>query len=410
MTRPRLLFIANAFPPALLPGSPRTWSIATRLAGLGWDVEVATVPADQWNRRMKMDDAPITRTEIPDSPLLVADLKRPKWMPPLAAKIARRLLYTLRIDPYVVWSRRVVAAMTKRKPGTFDLVLVSAPPFSSIPAAERIANHHGCPLVIDYRDLWTMNPHGTNPPARHVRAERRITARAAAITTVSGSLAEVMRGHFALNGRVHVVHNGFERDLLDGVQPTRFDHFAIVYAGSFYVPKRTVHPLLRALAQLDANGGIGREWQFHYYGTQDAHVLDAAREVGLDPKRVVCHGAVSRDEALAALAGAGLATVITTVTAEGTLADRGVVTGKIFEAIGLRRPLLVIAAPGSDVEDIVATSGLGHVVAGTDVDGIASAIADVAAGRVVPPREPDTYDWNQLAPKLNDVLRSALDA
>lgn len=413
----RLLLIAHPFSPAILPGSPRTWSIATRLQCEGWQVDVVTVNGAQWRRRESIEDIDaklralgIERVEAADSPLLFGELEAPRWWPSLGTRVTRRLLHWTQIDAHLFWYRRAEAAIAKRyRRGDVDVVMASVPPFGQIAVAERVAARLGCPFVIDYRDLWTMNPtHVVESPARHVRAERRLTANAAAILTVSHSLAELLDQKFGVGAKVHVLHNGFDRAVLDGVQPARFDHFAIVYAGSFYFPNRTVHPLLRALARVHATSAIARDWKFHYYGTQDAHVLEVAAEVGLPRERVVCHGAVRRAEALAAVAGADLAAIITTTQREGTAGDRGIVTGKIFEAIGLRRPLLVIAPVNSDVEKIVDTAGLGIVMQGPETERIAEAIVGVANGNVIPPRNPEAFDWAALAPRLSDVLTRAI--
>ena len=45
--------------------------------------------------------------------------------------------------------------------------------------------------------------------------------------------------------------------------------------------------------------------------------------------------------------------MITSVAEEATIEDRGIVTGKVFEPLGLGTPILLIAPPGSDIERIV---------------------------------------------------------
>ena len=93
------------------------------------------------------------------------------------------------------------------------------------------------------------------------------------------------------------------------------------------------------------------KWYFHYYGAQENHVREQADRFGLTD-RIVLHGRVPRREALSAVKGANLAVVITSVYEQSPLEDKGIVPGKIFEAIGLGTPVLLIAPNGSDATAI----------------------------------------------------------
>jgi glycosyltransferase involved in cell wall biosynthesis len=413
MVRPRVLFIASSFPPARLPGSPRTWSIATRLEEQGWDVTVVTTHARQW---LHPDGGPaaqgtIRRADVwHDWAFLQTDLLRlPRRMPRLAARVLRRIAMAAGVDKHIGWTRALTRRCAAFKPGDFDVVLVSAPPFSSFPVAMRTAERLGIPFVADYRDLWTLNPMRSNAPdARHVQAERAVTSNAAAITTISPSSAQALAETFGVGAKTHVLTNGFDLRQIGDTAPAHYDHFAIVYAGTFYLPQRPVTPLVAALALVESRNMIDGPWRFHYYGPQSDHVIAAAAEAGLPRHRFECHGSVSRREALAATAGAGLVTIVTTVEREVTTAGKGVVTGKIFEAIGLGRPMLVVAPHGSDVEEIVATAGRGRSIPGSETEEMAAAIAAVAAGDVTPPKTPQSFDWTTLAARLDAILRDVL--
>ncbi len=410
--KPRVLFIASSFPPANRPGSPRTSNIAGALVRLGWDVTVLSVEASQWVRQERNadpGDAGIRRIAVRNPwPALTGGLLHTK-APRLMQRVLRKIAVTLQIDPEIGWTR--AAERTSLRSEDFDLIYVSAPPFAALPLAKRIADRLRRPYVVDYRDLWTFNPMlKRHPAARHKRADAAVLAGAAAVTVVSPSLAELLREHSAAADKIHVVPNGYRREALQNVMPTQFDHFAIVYAGVFYLPKRSIRPLFDALVLLERQQRLTVPWKFHYFGTQGSYVAATASAAGLPDSRLEIHGVVSRAEALAATAGASLVSVITTVDAEGSLADRGVVTGKIFEAIGLDRPMLVNAPRGSDVEHIVATAGRGRVIQGTDINAMADYIAAVANGEsVARGSDPEAYEWTQVGFRLGGILRRVME-
>ena len=172
---------------------------------------------------------------------------------------------------------------------------------------------------------------------RTARGEERLLTLCAATTIVSPSCAASLRARFGHAARPHVLTNGYDPEEMADVRPHEFGHFAIVYAGIFYPPTRQISPVTAALGLLREDGLGAKptaDWRFHYYGPQEEHVRASARQFGvLD--RVVCHGFVSRAEALSALQGAGIAVVITSVADEGSREDQGTVTSKLFDALGL---------------------------------------------------------------------------
>jgi glycosyltransferase involved in cell wall biosynthesis len=227
----------------------------------------------------------------------------------------------------------------------------------------------------------------------------------AAVTVVSPSWGADLDERFAVGSKLHVVTNGYDPEELSDVTPCRFDHFAIVYTGCFYPPKRTATPLMSALRKLKSMDRTPTpEWRFHYYGIDGSHVREVAAQFGVEDK-VVLHGDVPRREALAAVGGAQVAAVVASVEGESSLAERGIVTGKIFEALGLKTPVLVVAPPGSDVEDIAETAGLSRCFEGSDVAGMAGFLGESMLGHTPPPVTPEVYGWPSIGKKLDQLLR-----
>jgi hypothetical protein len=124
--------------------------------------------------------------------------------------------------------------------------------------------------------------------------------------------------------------------------------------------------------------------------------------------KVILHGRMPRSEVLAAIRAANLAVVITSITEEGTLADKGIITGKVFEPVGLGTPVLLIAPSGNDARAVVETTESGHSFTASDTNGIAAFLTDVMDGRVAKPKIPEVYSWVSVAKKMDSVLRAAM--
>ncbi|MCA9787252.1 MAG: hypothetical protein KC488_11925, partial [Candidatus Cloacimonetes bacterium] len=69
--------------------------------------------------------------------------------------LIRRLAVLLDIDDGAGWIRPVLNSTRRLRPGSVDLVLASAAPFSSFVLARMLGDRLGCPYVLDYRDPWT---------------------------------------------------------------------------------------------------------------------------------------------------------------------------------------------------------------------------------------------------------------
>jgi glycosyltransferase involved in cell wall biosynthesis len=418
--KPRLLFLTYWFPPASAIASVRSWNAAKCLARAGWDVTVVTPHPSVWKHieRLEATEAGLKREGIQRiltghrwRCLMPSLLSYPNgglaW---LTGGVCRKVAQRLEVDIGVGWIKAAEQACSGLRGEDVDMILASGPPFAAFSLAKRLADRLGRPYVLDYRDPWTEGNGRdvrVDKPAAH-RREARLLENCAAVITVSQSKAQALDRDFRVGDKVRVVTNGYDPEELCGVEPFEFGHFAIVYAGIFYPPKRAISPIMAALQRLNETGRK-KKFYFHYYGDHDLHVREEAKRFGVT-ERVVLHGRVSRMEALAAVRGAGVAVVITSVLDKAPLRDKGIVPGKIFEPLGLNTPTLLISPSGSDAESILESSGLGRAFPGSDIAGIARFLSDLMSGAIDPAKNADQYSWDKVGLRLDCVLRDILES
>jgi len=326
-----------------------------------------------------------------------------------AGGVCRCIARHIGTDKHVGWFKVAERACSTLSPGDVDVILVSGSPFGAFRLAKRLSDRLGSPYVLDYRDPWTGNPHANRPVRRAtIREEKSLLQGCAAVTIVSPSWGADLDRRFGVAEKLRVITNGYDSGEMAAIKPYDFDHCAIVYTGDFYPPKRVISPFLAALKRLEESlDESSSRWYFHYYGTQEQHVREQAVRFGLND-RIVLHGRVSRQEALSAVKGARLAVVVTSIDEQGSFEDKGIVTGKIFEAIGLGTPVLLIAPNGSDATAITATTGLVKSFTGTDIQGMVSFLKDVMCGRAPKPKNTEVCAWTTISKNLDAVLRSAI--
>ncbi len=415
MSHRRLLFVALYFPPLTAISAVRSWSMATFLARLGWEVSVLTARPTLWRTTNDLDVVDQTlqslgirriETDFHWRVLCEGKVKRSyDGIGRVVGGALRRVRRILKTDPAIGWLRPARAAVRQLNPADYDVVLATGAPWIAFDVADEIRQRCQIPMVLDYRDLWTAgNPYdATVPPRRHVQRESRLIRSADQVTVISPSMADSLTAEFNI-ARPNVVTNGYDAAHLADVSAQHFDHFAIVYTGSLPLPKRDLSPFLRALQRLETDV----DWRFHYYGLNSSYVESVTSQHGLR-ERTEIHGSVPRNEALSAIRGANMALVITSVDETASLGDRGVVTGKFFEPIGLRTPVLVIAPPESDIETIMQTTGGGAVCCAADTQGIAEFLGKMMHGETVEFHDPDQFSWDRIALQMQDILESAIN-
>jgi glycosyltransferase involved in cell wall biosynthesis len=417
--RPRLLFLTWTFPPSNAVGCVRTWNIAKYLARLGWDVTVVTPhPSIQRNIENPQEtEANLRREGIRR---ILTD-HRWRWLAPdrlhcwhhglgwFLGGVCRNVARRLGVDSGIGWIEAADHACAHLTANDVDIILASGPPFAAFRLAKRLSDRLGRPYVLDYRDPWTGDPYIARPdrPAT-IREEARILAGCAAAMIVSLSWSLALERRFGVGAKLHVVTNGYDLEDLTRIEPHAFDHFAIVYAGTFSPPKRVITPVMAALKRLnDTPEGGSRPWYFHYYGPHHNHVSEAAEHFGL-MSRVVLHGMVPRAEALSAVRGAGVAVVITSILEEASLKDQGMVTAKVFEIMALGTPVLLVTPADSDARAMAESTGFAQSFTGSNTDGMASFLRETMLGRHPQPKNLAAYAWPSIAKRLDAILRGVL--
>ena len=418
--RPQLLFLAHHFPPVNAVACVRTWNIAKHLSRLGWEVRVVTPDPSLWR--------------IIDSPEKVAEsLKKEgiqclntgyNWrcLNPSYLKcwnaglgwvwggVCRLLARKFYIPVEIGWFKACAQACEDITESQVDIILASGPPFVSFKLAKYFSEKFRKPYVLDYRDPWNGNPHSHSPfPQSQVELESEILKKCAAAVIVSPSWAGELERRFHVNPKLQVISNGFDPEEFVEVKPMSFDHFAIVYCGNFYLPKRVITPIMVALKQLQEMEDLQclPKWTFHYFGGHGNHVHEEAEKFHVRD-RVVLHGRVARSEALSAVRGAGVSVVVTSIGDKITPSDKGIIPGKLFEAMGLKIPILLLAPSESDIRTIVEDSGAGGCFTGSNIEGIVSFLIKTMKEGRSQSNNFETYEWPNIAKRLSGVLEDVL--
>ena len=419
VNRPKLLLIAYYFPPVQTIGAVRTGYMARYLTRLGWEVTVVTPHSYVWRNA---DDSEKISIEL-DAEGIHRILTGHRWrcLVPIHLKywdqnvgwvaggICRTIARHRGVDMHIGWIKEAERACSNLSPKDVDVILASGSPFVGFRLAKSLSDRLRRPYVLDYRDPWTQSRFVDRPPRPEtVREEASLLEGCAAVTIASPSWGADLDQRYGVGKKVHVVTNGYDPDEMAAVKPYDFGHCAIVYTGTFYHPKIIISPFLAALKCLkESPNETNNQWYFHYYGVQEDYVRQQAAHYGLND-RIVLHGRVPRREALSAVKGANLALVISSIHEQSQLIDKGIIPGKIFEAIGFGTPVLLISPLDSDVRALMTPTGLVKNFTGPETQGMVSFLKDVVCGQAPQPTNIESCSWTTISKNLDAFLRGSM--
>ena len=415
----RILLVAFYFPPAGGGGVQRTLKFCKFLPDHGIDVHVLTPEDPKW---FATDEGLLDA--VPASTVV----HRVPFLGPRAASRAdalhgvsgigrlgvearfafERMLVPDKAAPWLATAVPAGIRVVRRE--RIDVIVSTSPPTSPHLVAEAIAAATGTPLVADFRDSVLDNPHRSYEKAG-VRAKRAVTrrmvrsvaGRAAALTTATGAIAEEVAGvHPSARAKTTVIENGADFDDFDSIPHEATDRFTIVHAGSFF-GQRTPKPFLRALtAMLERRPDLRGRVLARFVGELRDEDRAFARGLGIDD---AWHedGFLTYTAALRAQREADALLLL--IPHAGGRGDT-VLSGKLFEYIAARRPVLAAVPPNGQAAKLINDLGAGEVVDSDDVPAIAAALEQLA-DRWVDGGLPDLTVDDAVRTRLSRASRTA---
>jgi hypothetical protein len=374
-----ILLIAQAFPPFNTSGALRVGRFASFLLDRQHDVRVLTASPLPYPRGLNLGIPAqrVIETRSFDPFAMLAKWRRPtpQGQSNGSASAAqsrvrlRRWLNAAAVpEPQAGWYPYAVAAGKRLLENwTPDVIYASALPFTAHLVAARLARGTHVPWIAEFRDHYFGNPY-SNLPAWRAPIDRFIEARvvrsAAACVTVSESMAYTLERRY--RKPTVVVLNGCDpRPLVThDVNAPGQARLNILYTGVIYPGRRDPSALFQAIAAL---GDRASDVEVNFYGQDLRGVRELAEKFAVTGS-VGLHAPVAHAESLALQ---GRADVLLLLLWNDPR-EFGIYTGKLFEYVGSRRPILAVGTGQGVAADLIRSRKFGF--ASSDPRAIASAL------------------------------------
>jgi len=246
-----------------------------------------------------------------------------------------------------------------------DVVLSTSYPVISHYVGATLSSSLSCPWVADIRDpligdrAWFFRTSLEKKELR--RGEHFIANRADAIINVHSNITQDMatRHKNIQRSKFYTVLNGFDPSDLDNAKcksRKNGEPFVLTYMGTIY-PECDISPLLMAVQRLqDDNIHKEVELRLDFYGSHNSR-LNTLLESGKYPASSYL-GYLSHERVKDVLTASDALVLLVSPLPMG----RHIVTGKIFEYIGIQKPILLIGPSESPAAEIVQSLEAGVVI------------------------------------------------
>ena len=265
-------------------------------------------------------------------------------------------------------------ALSLARKNDFDVVLTTSPPQSAHLVGLALARR-GLPWIAELRDGWTFEPPRAPWPSRAQRRldsalERKVAGKAHAMIGVTEPIVADLRER--LGAHAVLITNGFDPEEVPAAGGAASlldpDRHSLVHTGRMEAARSSPVPLLEALRRLKRESPeLADRLEVVFAGplsARESELLAADDLAGL----VKTVGWLERPRALALQRAADSLLVVTEGPSRSSVA-----TGKVFEYLGARRPIVVLGE-GTEAARIVADAGAGLATSASDPVAIAEAL------------------------------------
>ncbi|WP_062514755.1 glycosyltransferase [Halobacillus sp. KGW1] len=316
----RILVISPFFPPSANVAIMRISSLTNHLISNGHDVTVVRNEYDNDKRISTLSDS--------DERLL--NLRT--YTVPMDEKVR----YFEASNRYKKVFREL---MNKEE---FDLVLITAGPFYTIPLCDIAKNEYDTKCIIDYRDLWIfdlrnkidfLKPVNLTKKALYYPIERKNISCADAVVTVTQSWSNILKKVYRTDN-IHIITNGYDDHQLKSKNEVinyEFDNkFVIAAFGKLaYYSEEYATRFFEAMKILSKN--IPNLLVLHI-GLPEEETYSAIRNSGFDNNRYINTGFINYKDGIQLLSNVDLSIIIDV--------RKGAMGTKLYDYIYVNKPLI----------------------------------------------------------------------
>lgn len=292
-------------------------------------------------------------------------------------------------DSRILWLPFALAKLWQlHRINPVDLTVASMPPFTSGLIGILFRQWMKIPVILDFRDAWTNNPYlpemGSFNGSLNESMERFCVERAAGVVFVNPMLQKYYENKYAslANKPLVTIRNGFDPEdfkFRSAVNKKRLDQpFVLGIMGTIYSQGNRPVSLLKAMDELfTGDPGIKKKFKLVFLGKWSSDFLDLLDRYKIG-ENIELIAYMPHREALEKAAEFDALSL----SIESNLPGSELVTpGRIYEYLRLKKPVLALCPPDSDLAFLIRQHQAGEVVEFQNVEEIKSILQNWIGNR-----------------------------
>lgn len=392
-----LLIISYYFPPSGGPGVQRVLKITKYLQEFGWKPHILTVSNGQYPARDESlaaeipEGTPVFRTKIYepydlyrlltgkrgnnaiDVNVIKRDDDKLAWKDRIAELIRATLFIPdARIGWMITARKEVLRIIDEYK---IDAIYSSSPPYTCSLIGRYAKRKRNLPWVAGFRDPWTgfiSSPKRWFLPSAIDKAMEKSVFMESDLVECAwlGIIKDAFAKYPDLDASKFVhVPNGYDSKDFPAVHYIPTEKFTVTYTGTMYA-RRNPESFFSALELLIQRNQIDKDkLHIRFVGRFGNEIVEMFRNASFHDS-IEEVGYVTHNESIEYLIRSDALLLVVDESKE----SEEIVPGKVYEYVGVNRPIIAIAPVKSAIADLMAETGSGLIAHQSEIEKIADII------------------------------------
>lgn len=265
-------------------------------------------------------------------------------------------------DPRKGWNKYAIAkAKELIQTYQIDTVITTSPPHSTQLIGLKLKKELAIEWIADLRDPWTdiyyfKQLYPTKLATQlHKKLEKKVLKGADKIITVSEELKKLLAQKTdGIFDKIEIISNGFDTDDFQKIENSPApDFFYISYVGTIS-KEYNISGLIWAVSELPEK--IKTSLKIRFIGRVPSEIVEQFNHAGLE-SIIEITGYVAHSKAIEYLFSSDLLLLVIPEVKN----NEGILTGKLFEYLASRRPIIFIGPQNGDAAKIIRETGSGLI-------------------------------------------------
>lgn len=254
----------------------------------------------------------------------------------------------------------------------FDAIFVTSPPHSSQLVGLKLKKKFDIDWIADMRDPWTdiyyydKMLHTDWAKKKDLKLEKAVFEKAKKVIVVSDDIKRIFESKVERKDFVEVIPNGYDHEDFETLQIEEKIEVStslnITYTGTIS-GDYPIHSFITGLNELEVENS-----DLKFVGIVAPEIKEQLTTFNSE-----FPGYVSHDESLQYLMSSDALLLIIPKIKN----NKGILTGKLFEYIGSRKPIIMIGPKDGDAAAIIAECGAGRVFDYDDAKGVSDYLTEL---------------------------------